>query len=238
MIAIEQLTIGFEKHPLLRDANCKINNGELTALLGRNGTGKSTLLRAIAGLNKLWEGDIIVDGKSIRDCSPKLMSRKLAYVSTTRPRIADMRCRDVVAMGRAPFTNWIGNLSDKDKSAVEKALDDVGMLSFADKTLDTMSDGECQRIMIARALAQAADNILLDEPTSFLDLPNRYALCKLLSELAHEYGKCILFSTHELDIALKLCDSIVLIDNFLLSHISCAGTEARQMICTCFDINI
>lgn len=136
----------------------------------------------------------------------------MAFVTTGRTRIANLRCCDVVAVGRAPYTNWIGKMQDTDKAIVMRSLALVGMETFADRTMDKMSDGECQRIMIARALAQSTPVILLDEPTSFLDMPNRYELCTLLSRLAHEEKKCILFSTHELDIALTLADSIALID--------------------------
>ena len=128
-------------------------------------------------------------------------------------RIANLRCEDVVALGRAPYTNWIGQLQTEDKERVAEAMRLVGMTDYAEKTMDKMSDGECQRIMIARALAQDTPVILLDEPTAFLDLPNRYELCLLLKKLAQEEGKCIIFSTHDLDIALSLCDFIMLIDN-------------------------
>ena len=119
----------------------------------------------------------------------------------------------MVALGRAPYTNWLGLLQPEDRKIVDNAIQLVGMSGYAEKTMDKMSDGECQRIMIARALAQDTPVILLDEPTAFLDLPNRYELCLLLKKLAQEEGKCILFSTHDLDIALSLCDSIMLIDN-------------------------
>ena len=116
-------------------------------------------------------------------------------------------------MGRAPYTNWIGQLQAEDEKRVVTAMQLVGMSGYAEKTMDKMSDGECQRIMIARALAQDTPIILLDEPTAFLDLPNRYELCLLLKRLTQTEGKCILFSTHDLDIALSLCDTIMLIDN-------------------------
>jgi iron complex transport system ATP-binding protein len=139
------------------------------------------------------------------------MATRVAFVTTDKVRIANLRCRDVVALGRAPYTNWIGRMQESDTRIVEESLASVGMSEYADKTMDKMSDGECQRIMIARALAQQTQVILLDEPTAFLDLPNRYELCSLLKRLAHDEHKCILFSTHELDIATTLCDSIALI---------------------------
>lgn len=212
MIEFRNFSIGYGERTLLSDVNSTICDGELTALIGRNGAGKSTLLRAIAGLNLDYSGEIMLNGNNSRRFSPENLAKNLAFVSTERIRISNLRCRDVVAIGRAPYTNWIGRLQESDREIVEKALESVGMAGFADKTMDCMSDGECQRVMIARALAQSTPIILLDEPTSFLDLPNRYELCSLLSNLAHSQGKCILFSTHELDIALTICDSIALID--------------------------
>ncbi len=208
MIELKDFSIGYGDRTLLAKVNVRIANGELTALIGRNGTGKSTLLRAIAGLNHGYKGKILLNSTDIKDMQPGLMARNLAFVSTERTRIPNLRCRDVVAIGRAPYTDWIGRLRPADQTIVAEAIAAVEMEDYADRTMDTMSDGECQRIMIARALAQSTPVILLDEPTSFLDMPNRYELCTLLSKLAHEKGKCVLFSTHELDIALTLSDSI------------------------------
>lgn len=134
-------------------------------------------------------------------------------------------------MGRAPYTDWIGRLSDADRRAVEAALAAVGMSDYASRTMDTMSDGECQRVMIARALAQDTPVILLDEPTSFLDLPGRYELAGLLSGIAREGGKTVVYSTHELDIARERCDAIALVDPPLLVMRPSADT-----ICKIFHI--
>jgi len=155
---------------------------------------------------------ISIDGKEIGKMNAEQLAKLISFVTTDRVRIANLRCIDVVAFGRAPYTNWIGKLQQKDQIIVERSLQLVGMQDYANRAMDHMSDGECQRIMIARALAQDTPIILLDEPTSFLDLPNRYELCSLLQKLAHEENKCILFSTHELDIAITMCDSIALID--------------------------
>ena len=213
MIRLNDLTIGYGHRILLQHASATIPAGELVALVGRNGTGKSTLLRAIAGLGERLGGEIRLDGHSLETLSPQQLATTVSFVTTERVRIPNLRCEDVVALGRAPYTNWIGRVQEQDKAIVERSLELVGMAAFAGKTMDRMSDGECQRIMIARALAQDTPVILLDEPTAFLDLPNRYELCLLLKKLAQEEGKCILFSTHDLDIALSLCDSIMLIDN-------------------------
>ena len=196
---------------MIDSLSATVKRGELTALVGRNGTGKSTLLRAITGLGERKGGDILLGDKSIDSLSTAELATMVAFVTTDKVRIANLRCRDVVALGRAPYTNWIGRMQEQDEEIVMRSMELVGMSDYADKTMDRMSDGECQRIMIARALAQQTPIILLDEPTAFLDMPNRYELCTLLQRLAHEEQKCILFSTHELDIALALCDSIALI---------------------------
>ena len=212
MLQLKDLTLGYEQRTLLEKVSAHITGGQLVALLGRNGTGKSTLLRAVMGLEKPQNGEIILHGNNIASLKPEELARNISFVTTDKVRIANLRCRDVVALGRAPYTNWLGQLQGEDKEKVDNAMHLVGMDSYAEKTMDKMSDGECQRIMIARALAQDTPVILLDEPTAFLDLPNRYELCSLLARLAHDEGKCIFFSTHELDIALSLADSIALID--------------------------
>ena len=213
MIELKELTLGYGQRTLLEMVNARMTGGQLIALLGRNGAGKSTLLRAMMGLEKPQSGEIILQGKKITSLKPEKLARNISFVTTDKVRIANLRCKDVVPMGRAPYTNWIGQLRPEDEMRVDTAIQLVGMSAYAEKTMDKMSDGECQRIMIARALAQDTPVILLDEPTAFLDLPNRYELCLLLKRLAQEEDKCILFSTHDLDIALSLCDSIMLIDN-------------------------
>ena len=232
MIELKELTLGYGQRTLLETVNARITGGQLVALLGRNGTGKSTLLRAMMGLEKPQSGEIILQGKNITSLKPEKLARNISFVTTDKVRIANLRCKDVVALGRAPYTNWIGRVQEQDKAIVERSLELVGMAAFAEKTMDRMSDGECQRVMIARALAQDTPIILLDEPTSFLDLPNRYELCTLLRQLAHDHRKCILFSTHELDIALSLCDSIALIDPPVLRYLptpdmACSGYIER-----------
>lgn len=212
MIQLRDFSIGYGSRQLLTDVNVTLPDGLLTAVIGRNGSGKSTMLRAIAGLNRNYSGNILIDGHDIKQMRPQDMARAIAFVNTERTRIANLRCEDVVAIGRAPYTNWIGRLQEVDREVVDASLRAVGMESYAQRTMDTMSDGECQRVMIARALAQDTPTILLDEPTSFLDMPNRYELVALLRRLAHEQGKCVVFSTHELDIAMMLCDTIALFD--------------------------
>ena len=225
MIELKELTLGYGQRTLLETVNARITGGQLVALLGRNGTGKSTLLRAMMGLEKPQSGEITLQGKNIASLKPEKLARNISFVTTDKVRIANLRCKDVVALGRAPYTNWIGKMQEADKEIVMRSLASVGMEAYAERTMDKMSDGECQRIMIATALAQDTSIILLDEPTSFLDMPNRYELCTLLARLAHDEGKCILFSTHELDIALSLADAIALIDP---PRLVCLPTEEMR----------
>ena len=225
MIQLEALTLGYGQQILLDHVSANLDGGGLIALLGRNGSGKSTLLRATAGLGTIKSGRILLAGKDLAELRPEELARTVSFVTTEKVRIPNLKCRDVVALGRAPYTNWVGRLQQQDREIVAKSLALLDMSAYAERTMDQMSDGECQRIMIARALAQDTPIILLDEPTSFLDLPNRYELGILLQKLAHKQNKCILFSTHELDIALTLCDSIALIDHPHLHYL-----PTRQMI--------
>ena len=216
MIQLEALTLGYGQQILLDHVSANLDGGGLIALLGRNGSGKSTLLRATAGLGTIKSGRILLAGKDLAELRPEELARTVSFVTTEKVRIPNLKCRDVVALGRAPYTNWVGRLQPQDREIVAKSLALLDMSAYAERTMDQMSDGECQRIMIARALTQ---------PTSFLDLPNRYELGILLQKLAHKQNKCILFSTHELDIALTLCDSIALIDHPHLHYL-----PTRQMI--------
>lgn len=219
MIQLDSLTLGYGSDVLLNKVSASLEEGGLIALLGRNGSGKSTLLRAIAGLGEIKEGKILIGGKVLSCLKTDELARIVSFVTTEKVRVPNLKCRDVVALGRAPYTNWSGRLQSRDWEIVSEALELLGMSDYASRTMDQMSDGECQRIMIARALAQDTPVILLDEPTSFLDLPNRYELGVLLRGLAHRRNKCIFFSTHELDIALTLCDSIALIDRPRLHYL-------------------
>lgn len=225
-ILLKEISLRYGQRILLEKASATFPQASLTALIGRNGTGKSTLLRAIAGLGPA-EGGIELCGRSLASLPARERASTLAFVTTDKIRIADLACEEVVALGRAPYTDWIGHIRQEDRTIVERALQLVGLEGFARKTMDRMSDGECQRVMIARALAQDTPVILLDEPTAFLDLPNRYALALLLRKLAREERKCILFSTHDLDIALSLCDSVALIDTPHLHHLP-AGEMVRS----------
>ena len=217
-IRLHGLSLGFPQRTLFRDVNIDFRQGELTALIGRNGTGKSTLLRTIMGLQAPLSGRIDIDNQPLKDLTVREIASLVSFVSTDEIRVSNLKVADVVGLGRAPYTNWIGRLTEEDRRIVLRSLELVGMDSFMTKGIDTLSDGERQRVMIARALAQDTPIILLDEPTAFLDLPNKYEIGLLLRSLSHGQGKTILFSTHDLNIALELCDTIVMINEGRFLH--------------------
>jgi len=212
IVELRNLSIGYADRVLFSGANIAFGWGEFTALVGRNGTGKSTLLRTIAALAQPLEGEIIVDSRPLSSMSRSEIARMISFVSTDQVKINNLKVIDIVGMGRAPYTNWIGTLAENDRKIVDRALNLVGMSSFADVSVDCLSDGERQRVMIARALAQDTPIILLDEPTAFLDLPTKYDICLLLSDLAHKEGKSVIFSTHDLAVTLELCDTVAMIE--------------------------
>ena len=198
--------------PVLEDLSLEIGTGQLVALMGRNGSGKSTLLRAIASQDTLLSGQLFIDGQDISRLKDGEKARLIATVGTEKTRISNLRCADLVALGRAPYTDWIGHLTEPDRRAVQAALEAVGMDGFADRPLDSLSDGECQKIMIARALAQDTPVLLLDEPTAWLDIPGRYQIAALLQQLAHEQQKTIIYSTHDLEVARRHADLMVIVN--------------------------
>ena len=215
MIRLENISLSYGSRTILRDVSLHLGKGEFCALVGRNGAGKSTLLRALTS-----NGNTIVNGTPIANLSPEKLAQTVAIVTTERIRIENLLVEDLVAMGRAPYTNWVGHLQDIDREIVSKAIEAVGMGDFVGRDTSSLSDGELQRVMIARAIAQQTPIILLDEPTAFLDIPTRFEVCRLLADLAHNEGKTILFSTHDIDSALPVCDSFAIIENECLRQVS------------------
>lgn len=235
MIELHNITLAFGERTLISESSARFERGSLVALLGRNGTGKSTLLRAIASLGRATAGDIAIDEERVENISASVLAKKIAFVNTERVDVEALSVHDLVALGRAPYTDWMGRITADDEAIIERSMVIAGISTMAHRRADTLSDGECQRVMIARALAQDTPAILLDEPTSFLDLPNRYELCTLLRRLAHEEHKLVIFSTHELDIALALADSIALVDTPRLVHMPTAAMIASGNIERLFD---
>jgi iron complex transport system ATP-binding protein len=208
-----QLSIGYKSRRkvhrvVMSDLNLSIFRGEMICLIGPNGVGKSTLIRTISGMQPALDGETRIEDIPLNDENLKLLSRMISVVLTDRVNPGHFTVFDMVAMGRHPHTNWFGSLEEKDLQSIEIALKQVGMLSFSDQLFENLSDGERQRVMIARALSQDCPLILLDEPTAHLDLPNRVEIMKLLRSLARKTNKSILISTHELDLALQTADRV------------------------------
>lgn len=230
MITLRNITLAYGDRTLVENGSAEFAAGELTALVGRNGAGKSTLLRAITAIEPPKSGEVLLDGTNAAAMPPETIARTISFVGTEKVRIANLRCEDIVAIGRAPYTNWIGRMQDVDRRIVADALQAVGMEAFAARSIDTLSDGECQRIMIARALAQQTPTIVLDEPSAFLDIPTRFEICRLLQRLAHDEGKCILFSTHDLDAAMPVCYSVAVISERTITKLPTAEIRRQGII--------
>lgn len=182
--------------------------GELVALIGGNGVGKSTLLRTIAGFQPTIGGHVLVKGKEVNSYREKELALIMSFVSTEIIRVSNLTVFDLISLGRYPHTNWSGKLTDEDRHIVEEAIEMVGLKGFENKMVNNISDGERQKTMIARTLAQDTDIIVLDEPTAFLDLSNKYEIVHILHRLANEKGKTIIFSTHDLTTAIAESDRI------------------------------
>jgi len=203
-ISTNKLTIGYDTRVVQPNLNIDLHNGEVVALLGPNGCGKTTLLRTLAGLLPKLGGEV----------SPELNEKNMALVLTERLSLDNTSVHDVVAMGRYPYTSFLGTLTDEDEQIVDWAIGEVGLNGeMARRDFNALSDGEKQRVLIAKALAQETDLILLDEPTAHLDLPNRIRVFRLLKDLAMNRDKTILISTHELDLALAFADRALLMGN-------------------------
>lgn len=216
MITLKNLVVGYpdgrHTRQLNHAANEEAHDGMLTCLIGANGAGKSTLLRTIAGFQLPLEGTVVLGGDDVRALSPRQRAERMAVVLTDRPDVMCTTVWEMVATGRAPFTGFWGRLSGKDRSIVTRSLRLVGIERMADRTVASLSDGERQKVMIAKALAQQTPVILLDEPTAFLDYPSRVEVMQLLLNIAHEEHKTVLLSTHDLDLALQTADRIWLFE--------------------------
>ena len=192
---------------LVRGINASIRSGEMIALVGRNGTGKSTLLRTIAGIQVAPKGEVLVGGRAIREIHPRERSLLLSFVGTGSSFTENLTVFEMVSLGRHPYTNWWGVLRDADRQKIDESIRFVGMERFMDARVDRLSDGERQRVMIAMALAQDTRVMILDEPTAFLDIPNRIGIVEVLNRLKEE-GRSVIFSTHEFDNAFSYADKI------------------------------
>ena len=214
VLQVVDLTIGYPNKKvssvISEGINFSVNQGELVALVGANGIGKSTLLRTLTGMQPPIQGKVFINEKDLKAYSSFQLATKLSVVLTEAPASKNLSVLELISLGRQPYTNWVGSLSEEDTAAVEAAMQATETTSLAHRKCFELSDGQMQRVAIARALAQDTTLIILDEPTTHLDIYHRTYVLKLLKNLAKETGKTIFFSTHEIDLAIQLADKILI----------------------------
>lgn len=216
LLETRKLTVGYTRprHPtrvVIQKIDTRLNAGEFVCLLGPNGAGKSTLIRTLAGIHKPLSGEVLLSGELLSSLSARAVAKRMSLVLTDRPAVGLMPVATLVALGRHPYTCWDGRLKREDEVAVWRAITDVGIESLAHRPVCELSDGERQKVMIARALAQEPQVMVLDEATAFLDLPRRVELMVLLRDLSRAGRRAILLSTHDLDLALRCADCLWLL---------------------------
>src|SRR6056297_3048343 len=205
-VILDNITIGYKKdEPLIHHASATLNNGEIIALAGRNGAGKTSLLRCLNGLLNPLEGSILINKSPANKISNRSKAFTISYVSAGSNWTENLTVFELVSLGRYPYTNWWGRLREEDRAVVKESLHFVGMERFEEAGIQRLSDGERQRVMIARALAQDTPFLILDEPMAFLDIPNRYGIMQVLTSMK-SLGKSILFSTHDIETASRFAD--------------------------------
>lgn len=213
LINITNLSIGYEKFAVLNGITASINSGELICLIGRNGEGKSTLIKTLCKLIPPISGSILIQDKNLEKIDDKEFSNLISVVLTSKITITNISVEEFIAFGRYPYTNWLAKLNKEDNKLVNRAIEMCGIEQLTKRDFSLLSDGEKQKVNIARAIAQNTPVIILDEPTAHLDLVNNIEIFKLLKELAHTHGKTIIFSTHYIELALQLADKICLLSN-------------------------
>lgn len=222
ILKTEKLSTGYKQYHnervLSKKLSLNIRNGELVCLLGPNGCGKSTLMRTIAGLQKPLAGEVFIRNSNLMRIKSRERALLISLVLTDRVEAGNLTVSDIVAVGRFPYTSQMGKLEEHDRQCIDKALKQCDLEGFAHRLYGQLSDGEKQRVMIARALAQDTPLVMLDEPTAHLDLPNRIGMMKTLRQLTKETNKAILLSTHELDLALQWADTLWLMDKQSTIH--------------------
>lgn len=214
VLTTDALSIGYKTRTdagasvrvLAASLDLSLRSGELVCLLGPNGVGKSTLIRTLAGMQSPLAGRVMLAGTDLARLHPRDLARRLSVVLTERVDVGNLSAYALVALGRHPHTDWLGRLTPQDEAVVRWSIEAVGAVDLAWRQVHELSDGERQRVLIARALAQEPSTLILDEPTAFLDLPRRVEIMRLLRHLAHTTGQAMLVSTHDLDLALRSAD--------------------------------
>jgi len=214
ILQASKISIGYTskkaKNIIASGVDLSLEKGKLIALIGANGIGKSTLLRTITGIQKPLSGTVLLNEKNIHELDSLTLAQNLSVVLTEKLPPSNLTVWELIALGRQPYTNWIGTLTDKDIAKINEAIELTQIEHLTSKRHYEISDGQLQIVLIARALAQDTPLIILDEPTTHLDLLHKVVLFKLLKKLTQETGKCILFSTHDIDMAIQLSDEMII----------------------------
>jgi iron complex transport system ATP-binding protein len=235
ILSFKSLSIGYStgrtRNILLPPLTAGARKGELIAVIGRNGIGKSTLLRTLAGLQPPVSGDITYGGRSIIEYSRTELARTIGYISTEIVKVSNMRVYDLVALGRFPYTNWFGKIDEANHALITDAISKTGLSALTRRFISELSDGERQKAMIARILAQDTGILVMDEPTAFLDIGSKFEILHLMHLLSQKSGKTIIFSTHDLNVAMSQADKIWLINNDSLTE----GAPEDLMLQGSFD---
>ena len=215
---MKDLAVGYHKQPLIHDININIEKGEIVTLIGPNGSGKSTILKSITRQLELIGGRVYIASRDLQGLSYKTLSTEMAVVLTERIRPELMTCHDIVATGRYPYTGRLGVLSREDEDKVDQAMKAVHAVELGGRDFNAISDGQRQRVLLARAICQEPDMIILDEPTSFLDIRHKLDLLSILRSMAKEKGITVVMSLHEIDLAQKIADKIICVKGEQISH--------------------
>jgi len=229
------LSIGYQSKKsesiIASNINVELQNGELIGLVGANGVGKSTLLRTLTRVQPSISGQVLIDSNSIKELSSIQLAKLLSLVLTEYGFSKNLTVYELIALGRQPYTNWIGTLSSSDKDIIDQVIDQTSVEDLRNKKCYELSDGQLQKVMIARALAQDTQLIILDEPTTHLDMYHKAYILNLLKKLASDTGKTILFSSHEIDLAIQLCDKLIV----MTEHEVISGTPKELISNGSFD---
>ena len=227
VISLSQLSVGYSlSHPVISDINLELRSGQLACLIGENGIGKSTLLKTLTGFLPKLKGSLLLGDRDIESFSQRELARQVSIVLTQKPDVQNLTIEEIIGLGRSPYTGFFGRLRAEDRKVVDDAIATMGIEKLRGRMIQTLSDGERQKVMIAKALAQETPVILLDEPTAFLDFPSKAETFQSLQRMAHERDKLILLSTHDLELAVRFSDSLLEVKAGTLKAVSAAEVKA------------
>lgn len=220
-ITLSHLSVGYKVgHTVVSDINLTLQSGQLACLIGENGVGKSTLLKTLTGFLPKLGGSLLLDGKDISEFSQRALARQISIVLTQKPDVQNLTVEEIIGLGRSPYTGFFGKLHANDQQIVDESITAVGIEKLKNRMIQTLSDGERQKVMIAKALAQQTPVIFLDEPTAFLDFSSKVETFQLLQRMAHEMGKLVLLSTHDLELAVRFSDTLLQVNGDGLRTVS------------------